>query len=425
MEFANHIINTISFDKKSGLLYNPDNDFFIKYAIKNFGEIQDLLKCEEINSFLMSKGFFENKVIQYWRRTHNKLIESKKILSLIIKTTKMYNFRCDYCYEDFACEIITKEKEKALLSFVEKYVDDNDIEYINISWFGGEPLLNMNMINSFMNSLRNKYSATDIQIASSITTNGYLLSNKNIDILLSNNVNLFQITIDGDEKNHNRYRKLKNGGKTFSKIISNLRELSLKENENFNVIVRTNFTSDMLGRMDNYYSDLRDLLNDERFSMLFHTVVDFEDMSHKVSDLDILEEIKRAINFGIRIAPVTEYLKPDANICYARQENRFVVDSNLNVSKCTVCNSSFSVIGKIESDGTFIRNDNFNLWSGARVSDKCLDCSSYNICAGGFCPLYYLRKSDARCMKFHEDYKKEELLKVADLQNAFDVYIHL
>lgn len=92
--------------------------------------------------------------------------------------------------------------------------------------------------------------------------------------------------------------------------------------------------------------------------------------------------------------------------------------------RCTVCQDDFSYIGELDKNGNINKYPSFKLWNNLETSNSCLSCSDYEICAGGFCPLYHIKKNKPRCMKFKEDFKKLELLKFADLQKAYNLYIH-
>lgn len=44
---------------------------------------------------------------------------------------------------------------------------------------------------------------------------------------------------------------------------------------------------------------------------------------------------------------------------------------------------------------------------------------------GRACPLYYLKRGKARCMKCYSLQEKELLLKIADLQGVYNLTLHL
>lgn len=56
----------------------------------------------------------------------------------------------------------------------------------------------------------------------------------------------------------------------------------------------------MHGNMEGYYKDSSEFFDDKRFIAMFHPVVHFIDLSHDVTDRDVLEEMKIAYNYNIR-----------------------------------------------------------------------------------------------------------------------------
>lgn len=128
-------------------MYNSKYPYFIKYSKKDFREIEDFLNNDEIREFLREKKFFyEEDELERVVRNHKEQLESKETLSLIIKVTRDCNFRCVYCYENFDNCHLDTNKSEAIVKFVENKLFEEKYKNINISWFGGEPLLNLEAI---------------------------------------------------------------------------------------------------------------------------------------------------------------------------------------------------------------------------------------------------------------------------------------
>ena len=60
-------------------------------------------------------------------------------LRLILMPTEACNFRCTYCYEDFRY----KRMDDSVVTGVKRFLDlrASHLSQLEISWFGGEPLL--------------------------------------------------------------------------------------------------------------------------------------------------------------------------------------------------------------------------------------------------------------------------------------------
>lgn len=103
----------------------------------------------------------------------------------------------------------------------------------------------------------------------------------------------------------------------------------------------------MLGNLDAYINDFSPLFKDKRFFAMYHTVVDFSDLSHDVTDRQVLNEIIYALDKGFRFTSMTDYLSISSKYCYAAKDNHFVVDVDGMLSKCTETNEEYSFIGNI------------------------------------------------------------------------------
>lgn len=165
---------------------------------------------EEVASFLHSNDFLLTEK-EFIDEIHSYYEDNDYFLRFIMMPTEGCNFRCTYCYENHN----KKEKKldyETIYSFMEDKVKEKEWKQIIINWFGGEPLLKIKEIQSFsetIKSLRDNY-----PIISSITTNGYTLTNHNISILEKAGILNYQITIDGEEQDKTRI--LSDGSPTYS-----------------------------------------------------------------------------------------------------------------------------------------------------------------------------------------------------------------
>ena len=93
---------------------------------------------------------------------------------------------------------------------------------LTVAWFGGEPLLAMDIIEDLSLYFLDICAKLKKPYFSMMTTNGYLLTPKNIDKLKKCHITGYQITLDGLSNTHNRQRVGINGNGTWEQIISNL-----------------------------------------------------------------------------------------------------------------------------------------------------------------------------------------------------------
>lgn len=422
MELSKYVFVTDSYNGEYKILFNSKNGFFIKYPNSDFKNINDFITNKKISDFLEEKLFFktENETEEI-KMIHKNVLKSDDTLQLIIKITKDCNFRCTYCYENFDAINMGVEEKNAILKFIIRKYKENNFKNLIIIFFGGEPLLNIDFIESLSKDIINFSNLNNINYSSSVVTNGYNLNENNFNRLV-NYVNTYQITIDGGSKLHDSQRLLKNGSGTFDKIINNLKYIK-STGYKYKIILRSNISKTMLGNMEGYYKDISEFFDDKRFIAMFHPVVHFSDLSHDVTDRDVLEEMKIANNYNIRFARLSSYLTLDTSFCYAIKDNHYSINSDMSVARCTDVNDEFSIVGKLNYDGKIEFNKFNNIWKAARFSEKCVGCHMYAGCGGGACPLFYLKHGQARCSKYKGIVCIDEVLKFDEMTNKHDLCI--
>jgi uncharacterized protein len=173
-------------------------------------------------------------------------------LQLVFEVTEECNLNCEYCaYHDiYKGKFDARKGTKLdfqlginLLKFLFKLWESNkNLSYnkkVYISFYGGEPLLNMGFIKKIVKFI-NISSVQNISFKYSMTTNALLLK-KNISFLVDNDFSIL-ISLDGNRDN-NRYRVYKNKKEAFDQIIDNVDYVYqnylqyFKENVNFNAVL--------------------------------------------------------------------------------------------------------------------------------------------------------------------------------------------
>ena len=157
-------------------------------------------------------------------------------IGLTICPTMGCNFDCPYCFEDHGRGKMSPEVQDDVVALAERMLDAASEKNVHVSWFGGEPLLAPDVIESLTERLRKLAEDRGGKYAASIITNGYLLTQEIADMLGRCGVSSAQITIDGLGATHDATRHLTNGGPTFDRIVANLRDIKLP----FRVSVRHN-----------------------------------------------------------------------------------------------------------------------------------------------------------------------------------------
>jgi uncharacterized protein len=109
---------------------------------------------------------------------------------------------------------------RAILDFHKKHSMLAD--HVNISFYGGEPLLNARLIRQCVDYAKQLYGRKPVHFH--MTTNGTLLNEENCRLLVENDFALM-VSVDGPREIHDRYRVNRGSRGSFDRIARNLRRL--------------------------------------------------------------------------------------------------------------------------------------------------------------------------------------------------------
>lgn len=157
-------------------------------------------------------------------------------VGLVICPTMTCNFDCPYCFENHYAGKMSASVQDDVISLAERLMEVNAAKALKVTWFGGEPLLASEVIESLSGRLITLADERGAAYDASIITNGYLLDQDMVDRLARCKVNAVQITLDGLGAIHDSTRHLSGGGPTFERIVRNLRECDIP----FCIFVRHN-----------------------------------------------------------------------------------------------------------------------------------------------------------------------------------------
>lgn len=163
------------------------------------------------------------------------------INGLILQVTQNCNLKCRYC--SFACDesilnrkhsekVMNWETAKKALDFLKEHAKDS--KSISIGFYGGEPLIEINLIEQCIEYAKSLF--FDKIITFNITTNGTIMNHEILKVLKDNNVVLL-ISLDGPREIHNINRRyFVNGKGSFDKVYENLLFIKNTEYEYFKTI---------------------------------------------------------------------------------------------------------------------------------------------------------------------------------------------
>ncbi|MGB5138836.1 MAG: radical SAM protein, partial [Candidatus Zixiibacteriota bacterium] len=102
-------------------------------------------------------------------------------LGLVVAPTMACNMACEYCFESNKKGKMSPEIQTAIVEYIEKKADA--LNLVDICWYGGEPLLALDVIESITTRLLEMRQQKHFEYVATMITNGYLLSREVIDRL--------------------------------------------------------------------------------------------------------------------------------------------------------------------------------------------------------------------------------------------------
>lgn len=375
------------------------------------GELYYTYLTDEVQNFLFENNMLIQDDIDE-NNDLNKLIENtinnKSKMHLIILPTEDCNFRCIYCYENHEKKYMSGEIQNRLMDFILDRLQD--VDSISIDWFGGEPLIAMNLIESISESIKKICLQHRIKFVASMTTNGYILTADMVRRLRKCNVFSYQITLDGFQQTHDQQRILSNGQGTWKKVIDNL--LDIKNNYHSSMLeitVRVNLSREIYKNYKEFIDFLKDNFSDDkRFRYLFRMVMDYGNLDEEVKNTFITEKEYFEVLFyslkqGLYNATIPNCISPGGMLCYAYKSSTYVIQPDGIISKCTLnLYNDINCIGSL-STGEY-RTTNYFTNIIKKKNAKCKECVKYPICL----------KADCNMMT-HEEMQCEPDMKNLDL----------
>jgi len=134
------------------------------------------------------------------------------------------NLRCRYCYNGrkfdrrMPWEVAAAGVELAVAG------GGPGAPQAQLSFFGGEPLLEMGLIREVVEHTERRMEETGRDLRFLIVTNGTLLQGKTLDFLLEHKVYL-GVSVDGCREAHDANRRFRNGRSSYDRVTRNLRRL--------------------------------------------------------------------------------------------------------------------------------------------------------------------------------------------------------
>lgn len=377
---------------KGGLLVF--NGLTRKWVVLFIEEEKDAFEKILANPNMFFKDDNNIKLLQHLEHggfiVENRELERQRVLDTIIKenntkhghlcilTTYDCNLKCWYCVQKHKKEYMTIETQEKTKIFIKRFMEEEQLESLRLSFFGGEPLMNADAIYNISSLTQELCKKKNIPFYNSITTNGTLIDEHLIEMFKRVKLTDFQITIDGSRNYHNKIKHSKEIRDSYKLVCSNIKQL-LDSFPECDVTIRYNYTSKNLSLdvakdlIDNFGKEYR-----KRVEFLPRQVWQEDESAIDESILkEIIDEIQRS---GFRI---NKSIDIDYSQCYAESDYFFNIFHNGKIDKCGNILPA-EAIGEILSDGKVSWHTPLTTVykSIEEYGSLCIQCKYFPICMG-------------------------------------------
>lgn len=328
--------------------------------------------------FLVSEGEDEIEECLDYLETRFNSCES---LRITINPTLDCNLRCWYCYENR----VEKSSMKAsvlsgLFLYIKQKSEIESVKKINLSFFGGEPLLKyQSVVKPIVEYAKGVCLENDKSLMFSFTTNGVCLRSNVVDELrlISDEVSV-QVAFDGNKELHDEVKGFPNGKGSYDIVKDNL-FYAIKQG--LFTTVRCNYTDKNILSFCELIDDFKDYWDYKNLRFAFHKVWQEEETDTLLEKVRILRE--KVFVSGIQ-SNVDSYYGDGIVNCYADYNNNIVINYDGNVFRCTARDfNPVNSIGKLTNEGKILYKQGMCRTVRERITEQCRECRMLPICT--FC----------------------------------------
>jgi uncharacterized protein len=368
-------------------------------------EAQQILTCTmteepdpETTKLLQSAGFLVSEASDELG-TYLELYDASKqndgTLYLKLMLATGCNLRCKYCYQDSPSkpiEVISESAIARLTRWVKNELESGSVARIAVEMYGGEPLLGRARIPLMLSSFEDICRTYNAPIEWSIVTNGTLLTQELAELFIRKHVNI-QLTVDGEEDQHNKRRPWKRSGLgTFHRVLRSIR-LILKYGGADLLQVRMNIDQSNLSDVRNLALRLKAMGVKQFHCGWIHfqernTAYAADTIDERDLDGTVGAQLFRTLEpLGFASSPTNLERR---TTCMFHWYKGFVVTPSLELFKCDeLVGMSEHQVGLIDETGHLVLFLNEYMQQTARsvtAFEQCLSCRLLPMCGGG-CPV--------------------------------------
>ena len=335
--------------------------------------------------YLVPEDFDEGKSVQQLREIIRKLRPAKRVSGFTILPTTECNARCYYCFESDhpRCTMTDRIADDTVAYIADKCKG----EPVEITWFGGEPLVGAKQINRICAGLRER----EIKYRSSIVTNAYLFDENLIRTAKEEwHLQVAQVTLDGTEKVYNEAKAyVLPKDNPYHRVLRNIGALL---DQQIAVSVRLNVTAKNAEDLSSLVDELADRFGGRKgFSAYAHAVyenVGFDPVSYDGDTREWVDIQTRDLEAKLRdkqlLGSLAKLPELHTTHCMADNDASRLIYPDGTVGKCEN-RSSLEGVGDIYRD--MCNEPEVARYKAAEQIPGCSDCPMFPNCVNlKICP---------------------------------------
>lgn len=221
-----------------------------QYAEKRLKNKNGTIEEKRKFDAMMEKGYFSSEHIKRINNPYSNylpLLLSRNMSQILLQVTQGCNFRCEYCIYTASIDGIQRKHTNKRMDFqTAKHAVDYlwnhsiDSDVVTIGFYGGEPLLEFELIKQVILYTEKKFQGKIVHYA--MTTNVSLLSIDKVEFLWKHDVHLV-LSLDGPKEIQEKNRIYVGGKKSsYDVAVENLNHIREKFPEyikrmNINIVI--------------------------------------------------------------------------------------------------------------------------------------------------------------------------------------------
>ena len=249
-----HVVDELTYDLLDNVQppFAPECPQEVVSKLTRFYAPEDIRSCyEEILELYKDKILFSEDDYEKFA----KYSVAAPVKAMCLHIAHDCNLRCEYCFAstgDFG-----KGRKLMPLEIGKKAIDflleqSGDRETLELDFFGGEPLMNFDVVKEVVKYARSKEQEYGKRFRFTITTNGMLLTDDKIDFINKEMSNVV-LSLDGRREVNDRVRKRVDGTGCYDKILPAFQKLVAQRGDK-DYYVRGTFTKYNLDFSDDVFS---------------------------------------------------------------------------------------------------------------------------------------------------------------------------